>query len=318
MDALMLEINTRGLHRYHKLEQTITNIGRAIDNDIILSDPTVAPYHLRITRGNDSQISLKNLADVNPARINNIEHDQFDTTRCPIKLQLGRVVATILSSNHNVAATRKLAGHGRSLLLFKHSGWAILLPIVCLLVGGLQFYLNSFSNLKWDVLAGYVVRETAVNLALLILVLSVVERLLVNRWEVRLVTICVSFTYLLFQLCAVLVDETRYMLSSQWPSTLFNIGWYLCFIPAIIAIYLINISHFKARQGILLAILISSPFSIPKLLNDPISQNLTNAFRSSADYHKSLSPLNWHLSETISIEKFVLEAEKLEAGQFVD
>lgn len=318
MEALMLEIKTRGLHRYFKLEQTVTRIGRALDNDIILSDPTVAAYHLQIIRSEDGLITVENLAEVNPAKINNIQQDRFETTQLPIKLQLGRVMANILSANHAVADTRSLAGHGQGLQLFKHGGWAFLLPIICLLVGGLQFYLDSFSSLKWDTLSGYVIRETALHLALFIVVLSVVERLLVNRWEVKLVTICVSLTYLLFVFSSVIIDETMYLLSSQWPSILFDIGWYLFFIPAAISLYLINISHFKARQSIVLAILICSPFSIPALMDNPIKQYLVDDFSISANYHKNLSPLNWHSLNTVSVDTFIQQAEKLETGQFVD
>lgn len=318
MEALMLEVKTRGLHRYFKLEQTVTRIGRALDNDIILSDATVAAYHLRITRDDDGRITLENLAEVNPTKINDVQQNHLETTQLPVKLQLGRVVANILPRDHAVAATRSLAGHGRGFQLFRHGSWAILLPLVCLLIGGLQFYLASFSNLKWDALFGYVIRETAVNLALYIIVLSVIERLLVNRWEVKLVTICVSLTYLLFTISTIVVDETMYLLSSQWPSTIFGIGWYLFFIPAAISLYLINISHFRARQSIVLAVLISSPFSIPALLNNPVMQYLTNDFSASAKYHKNLSPLNWHLSQTVSIDSFIQQAKKLETGEFVD
>ena len=38
MEALILEIGTGGLHRYASIEREITTIGRALDNDIILSD----------------------------------------------------------------------------------------------------------------------------------------------------------------------------------------------------------------------------------------------------------------------------------------
>ena len=318
MDALILEVTTRGLHRYFNLDKAVTRIGRALDNDIILSDPTVAAYHLRISFEENDHLLIENLAEINPTKINDRPQNRLETTRLPVKLQLGRVVANIMPRDHTVAATRPLAGHDRGLQLFNHGGWAILLPVVCLLVGSLQFYLGSYTSLKWEALIGYVIRETAVNLALLIIVLSVVERLLVNRWEVKLVTICVSMTYLLFRLLHVIVDQAMYLLSSQWPATLFGIGWYLFFIPTAIALYLINISHFKARQSIVLAILISSPFSVPALLKNPIMQYMTNDFSTSANYHKTLSPLNWHWSETVSIDIFIQQAENLEAGQFVN
>lgn len=318
MEAMMLEVKTRGLFRYFKLDRAVTTIGRALDNDIILSDPTVAAHHLRITRNEDGQVTLENLAEVNPAKIDGIQQQRCETTKLPVKLQLGRIVATLMSSNHVVADTRALAGHGRGFRFFKHSAWAALLPIICLLVGGLEFYLDSFSNLKWDALSGYVIRETAFDLVLFIVVLSVVERLLVNRWEIKLVTIWVSLTYLLFSLCTVIVAETMYLFSSQWPSTLFDTGWYLFFIPATISLYLINISHFKARHSIILAILISSPFSVPALMHNSIKQLFNNDFSTSANYHKNLSSLNWHLSTTVSIDRFIQQAEKLETGEFVD
>ena len=58
MEALMLEISTRGLHRYQQIDGEVTTIGRALDNDIILSDPTVAPHHLKVIRHSDASIEL--------------------------------------------------------------------------------------------------------------------------------------------------------------------------------------------------------------------------------------------------------------------
>ena len=58
MAALILEISTRGLHRYQQIDQEITTVGRALDNDIILSDPTVAPYHLKIIRYGDDSLEI--------------------------------------------------------------------------------------------------------------------------------------------------------------------------------------------------------------------------------------------------------------------
>ena len=66
METLILEISTRGLHRYQQIEREVTTIGRALDNDIILSDPTVAPHHLKIIRHADNRVELVNLSEVNP------------------------------------------------------------------------------------------------------------------------------------------------------------------------------------------------------------------------------------------------------------
>ena len=66
MAELILEIFTRGLHRYQPVDTEVTRIGRALDNDIILSDPTVAPHHLKIIRYGEDSLELVNLAEVNP------------------------------------------------------------------------------------------------------------------------------------------------------------------------------------------------------------------------------------------------------------
>jgi len=35
MEALILEISTRGLHRYQQIDREVTTIGRALDNDML-------------------------------------------------------------------------------------------------------------------------------------------------------------------------------------------------------------------------------------------------------------------------------------------
>ncbi len=48
MAKMMLEIQARGLNQYHRLESFPVTIGRALDNDVILSDNSVSPYHVRL------------------------------------------------------------------------------------------------------------------------------------------------------------------------------------------------------------------------------------------------------------------------------
>lgn len=314
MEALILEIKTQGLHQYHRLDKAETRVGRALDNDVILSDPTIAPHHLVIRRDEEGNITLENLSTVNPTKIKNPDQQN----QLPIDFILGRISARILPRNFEVAETRSIAGHGRNFHLFEHTLWAVLLPLFCLLIGGFQYYLNSHSVLKWDALFGYVLRETALNLAGYIVVLAIIERLLVNRWETKLVTICVSLVYLLFVVSNLAVDQLMYLFSSQWPSTLFGISWFLFFVPTVISLYLIRISHFKPGRSILLAIFISSPFAFPAMMKSPIIKHLTDDFSAAANYHKQLNVFNWHLSKTVSVAQFIDQAQNLEPGEIVD
>ena len=103
MAALILEINTRGLHRYQPIANEVTTIGRALDNDIILSDPTVAAHHLKIIRYGDSSVEIVNLTDVNPTRINSRKQASLVTEQFPVSLDIGRVQAQLLPQDHAVA-----------------------------------------------------------------------------------------------------------------------------------------------------------------------------------------------------------------------
>jgi len=319
LEPLILEIKTRGLHRYHVLDKSELSIGRALDNDIILSDPTVEPHHLRILIDNEGQIELQNLANVNPARFENPRQDKFTVTMLPIELDLGRISARILARNHRVEATKSLASDDSQMKhLYGHWGWAALLLVLCFLTSGFEFYFSSYNTLKWDELLNFVFRESVLSIAAFVLSFSILERLLVNRWEIKPVIISVALIYLIYQLLSLLVVELMYLFSSDTPASIFNLAWYLLIVPAAVSIYLIRITHLGQRKGILLAILISSPFAILAITQNPTVGSFLDDFSSSANYQKSLSPLNWHLSQRVSIDAFIGDATKLEPGEFSD
>ena len=317
MEALILEVKTRGLHHYFDLNQAVTRVGRALDNDVILSDPTVAPHHLQISIAESGEVELQNLAEINPTKINNRPQNHLVTTQLPVCLQLGRIKATLLSRKQGVASTRPLAGN-YGLNPLQHPAWVFLLPVICLLFGGLHYFLGNFNSFRWDALLGYVLRETALSIGLFILALTVIERLLVNRWEIKPVTVCVCLAFLSYAVVSLLAYQLAYSLSSPWPLTLFNLGWLLFIVPVTIALYLIKFSHVKSIYSISLAIIITSPYSIPALFDNPITDNLSADFSKAAKYHSSLSVLNWHLSGTVSINEFIQQTESLETGRFVD
>ena len=58
MEALIIEITTRGLHRYHEFSGEVTTIGRALDNDNSFDDATEmanhTPYSNSVNTGDDT------------------------------------------------------------------------------------------------------------------------------------------------------------------------------------------------------------------------------------------------------------------------
>jgi len=318
MAALILEISTRGLHRYQSIEREVTTIGRALDNDIILSDPTVAPHHLKIIRYGDNSAEIVNLTDVNPTRINGQKRASLVAEEFPVSLEIGRVYAQLLPHDFAVAATRPLAGSGRRGHLFGHASWAVILVLICLIFGGLEFYLNSYNSFKWSDLLKYVLRETVLTVGAFVLALSILERLLVNRWEIRQLVTSISLIYLLYYFSANFVDAMDYLFSASWPTTLFRFGWFLAIIPCAIALYLIHISHLRKSRSIILAILIASPIAVPSILQSPQLRALLDDFSSAARYQNSLSSMDLHLKDKVSIETFIEQAKTLDPGAYAD
>ena len=318
MEALILEISTRGLHRYQQIDREVTTLGRALDNDIILSDPTVAPHHLKIIRRGDSSIELINLAEINPTRVNNQRLQSMVAERLPLKLEMGRVQAQLMPRDQAVAETRPLAGNGHGNSLFGHSYWTVLLVLACLFFGGMEFFLNSHNTVKWSDLFKYVLRETVLTIGVFVLALSILERLLVNRWEIRQLITTVCLVYLLFNFVSISGHGLNYLFSASWPTTWLHFGWYLTFIPCAIALYLIHISHLKHSRAILLAILIASPIAVPSILQSQHLRTLLDDFSPSAKYQNSLSAFNWHLKDSVTIDGFAEQARTLAPGNFAD
>jgi len=318
MDALILEISTRGLHRYEALKSGTTTVGRALDNDIILSDPTVAPHHLQIVQHADDSVELINLTAVNPTRLDRQSIDTRVIGKMPVALEIGRVQVTLQSRQQPVAATRPLAGNRSHRHPFGHAYWALLLVLACLLVGGLDFYLGSHNNFKWGDFLKHLLRETTVTIGGSVLALSILERLLVNRWEIRQLLTSVCLIFLLYTLLMLTADGLDYLFSASWPSTLLYFGWYLAMVPAAIALYLIHVSHLTRERSLILALLIASPIALPSILQSTYMQSLFENYSHAASYHSKLSYLNWHLREPVDIERFIEQAQQLQPGEAAD
>jgi len=318
MDSVILEFNSRGLHRYSPLAAGVTRIGRALDNDIILSDPTVAPHHLKIVCHAGRPIELINLAAVNPTRVDGRVIDSLAIQGLPVQIEVGRVQAQLLPRDYPVAATRPLAGNGNRGHLFGHVRWALLLVLLCLLVGCLDFFLGSYNIFKWSDLLKFVLRETVFTIGAFVLVLAILERLLVNRWEIRQLVTAVCLVYLLSAVVSVLADNLDYLLSASWPSSWLYFTWYLAIIPGAIALYLMHISHLTRERSLVLALLIASPIALPSILQSPQMQSLFENFSPAANYHQNLSYLNWHLRDSVDIGTFIEQARNLQPGAAAD
>ncbi len=121
MAGLIVEIEQKGLNLYFPLEQPKLTIGRALDNDIILSDITVSPHHCEIELSDNQLPVIRNLSDENRLKVNRQEvNDSITLDMLPATLELGHVKAQILSTDAPAQATRKLKCQSFMSCLLQH------------------------------------------------------------------------------------------------------------------------------------------------------------------------------------------------------
>ena len=128
MATLIIEFPGRNGHEYHKIYRSVVRVGRALDNDIILSDPTVSPYHFVIRRNESGEYELHSLADENGIRIDRRRvSERIKITELPLDFEAGRTRIRLLDRSQPVAPTRLISCRNGGACLFGHWGWALFL-----------------------------------------------------------------------------------------------------------------------------------------------------------------------------------------------
>ncbi|MEI9984074.1 MAG: FHA domain-containing protein [Aliidongia sp.] len=91
----------------HRCGGAAIRIGRGYDNDIVLDDPFVAPYHLRVARAEDGGWVAQDLGTANGIRA---EHGKarFETAGLDGEriIRIGHTLLRLRSTDHPVAAER--------------------------------------------------------------------------------------------------------------------------------------------------------------------------------------------------------------------
>jgi hypothetical protein len=91
----------------HRCDGVETRIGRAYDNDVVLDDPTVAPHHLRVWRGDDGRLLAADAGSANGVYVDGgarVERTAVDGDR---PLRIGRTLVRIRETDHAVAPERR-------------------------------------------------------------------------------------------------------------------------------------------------------------------------------------------------------------------
>lgn len=317
MDQLILEVQTPGLHHYYPVSDGKTRIGRAYDNDIILSDPTIAPHHFEIV-STENTITITNLADINPLSINGRSSIEVSPGDLSLPFKLGRLQVVLRHREEAVVTTRPIAGKSSLTNPFGHWLWAVLLVAACLLTGVFEYYFDSYQKLSLVQMLKHLISETLIVLLACVIGFSILEKLLVNRWEIKQVLVAVAIVYLLGSIVEPLGNLATFYFSSGIPGTLTMLAWFLVFIPVGITFYLVHISHLAVKRSAFIAILVSAPLAIPPIMQDQTLAFYFRDFSAEAHYQQTLSAFNLHHQPTLSIDRFIDQAAHLEAGKRSD
>lgn len=130
MEKLILETTQRGVKSYHKLEKFPVIVGRGFDSDVIVSDVTVSPSHLKIDRVDDG-FEIQNLSTENGTMLNDEKlSDRAELLSIPAHVKLGDFKGRILSPDAEIAPTRIKSARNGWFSFLSNPYWAAFFVII--------------------------------------------------------------------------------------------------------------------------------------------------------------------------------------------
>jgi hypothetical protein len=303
MATLILEVDEPHGRVIHRVDGEITRIGRAYDNDVIVSDPTVSAHHLVIRRNPDATFTLYPVADENGVRIDGRQLQvPLTLGREPVSLEAGRVTMRLLDPSTPVAPTR-LIGCRDGRCIFGHRGWALALFALLIVLTAIENFLATPRELTWD---SYWQDQVVIviTLAAIAIGLMLLLRLAARRWDFPA---ALSFVSLFIGLALVIdfvMPFIDYYFNSVWPGQIVDIAWSLLIMPAALGWFLIRVNHGSTALSLVLVVVFLSPAAYFQLKDVAAYHNLLGQFSREAYYSDVLVPWDRRIVDTLSLDAF--------------
>lgn len=313
MAALIIEIPSRHGNLYHKVDKPMVRAGRALDNDIILSDPAVSPYHFVVRQNAAGAYELRSLSDENGIRIGRRQVDEaLSLNQLPLEFEAGRTRIRILNSSQPVAPTRLLSCRYGRHCLFGHWGWALLMFAVFFVLSAVNNYLSTPQTLTWDSYWSdqVVIATAALGLSIGLLIIN---RITSQRWDYPSSLSFVSLVLIVALLLDLLMRFADYFFTSPLPGFSINLAWSMILMPLALGWFLVRLNHGATLSSIIFVIVILTPAVYLQVKEVFARYDLLGSFSKQAYYNNSLYPLDYRMQETISIEQFEEISKRLVA-----
>jgi len=303
MAALILEVQGRHGPVFHKIDQPVTRVGRAFDNDVILADPTVSAHHFIIRRDVDGSFILHPTSDENGLRSGGRQiTEPMKVPSHALVLDAGRSHMRLLPSDAPVEPTRLMNCPGGT-CVFGHWGWALLLFGFLVTISAVDNFLSTPLRLSWD---SYWKDQVVIILVVVSLAvgLLVVNRLTSHRWDFAS---SLSFVSLLLALNLIFdrgLPFIDYYFNSALPTFGFSIMWSLLVMPIALIWFLLKLHHGHVVGSLVIVAMLLSPAAYFQIKEVSRYYDLWNDFSGKAFYESTLVPWDIRRARTLSLADY--------------
>lgn len=305
MARLVLEIKSRHEHRYVPLDKPLIRFGRALDNDVILTDPTVSPHHFVIKRSPDDSLVLHSLSDENGMQLRNADLAEPLTLGSePIELSAGRTQLRILPADHPVAPTRPLSCSGGKFCLFGSWSFAWGLFLLFLVISAIDNLLATPEQLTWE---SFGRDQTVIILVVLTITggLALLVKLTSQHWEI---VSALSFVCLML-LLATAFDQAAifsdYFFTTNAFGLFTDLAWSLIIAPAALLWFFIKINHGNTASSVIITFALLTPAAYFTSQQIVTHYGWFETFSKKAFYPEEIYPVDLRRGQTLSIEQYL-------------
>lgn len=304
MAELTLEIIYRHQSQFHKVERPVLRIGRALDNDIILPDPSVSAYHLLLKRNTTGDYELVPLADENGTRIDGVMLDHpISIDELPQTLEIGRTRIIVHDRQQPVVPARLISCRNGGPCIFGHWLPATLLFAAMILVSGFDNYLSTHELLSWESFWSDQLIIVAIALGFT-LAMVLITRITSHRWEFAS---CLSFVSLALVLAFGIDQATAfldYYFTSPLPGFSLNALWAAVAIPLFTLWFLTRLHHGNVAVSAILVVITFTPGAYLQFKKVADHYGLDREFSRKSHYSHSLYPRDIRAAKTMDIGQF--------------
>ncbi|MGV6808704.1 MAG: FHA domain-containing protein [bacterium] len=309
MERLILEIPSRSLAHYYRLDNFPVTIGRAYDNDIILSHRSVSAHHLAIDQADNGDLLIENLSRENGTQVNKITLNnqparaKTHVDNFSLDVQLGQLKTRIISESTRIEDTYSKHCKGWFCALLQPF-WSISLLILAFMTVVLGIYLDTQTEQN---LYYYLQGSLTVLLGLfaVTLLMTGITKLVTHCWQFFPILSISALLVLVPELLQHLGHFLNYWFTHDTPLSILGFLSNFLLLPLLLFLFINRLNRYPSLPSIGFAILASSPFIIYQAYDVIDTGSLGHEFSDEPSYNQTLSHLDLRNKQTIDINQFI-------------